>query len=64
MAPKHFYIGIVLMTPDCAFVGHAFGTLETMGEVTISDYGFSGLTKVLLMLSRMHRKKDVDLLID
>ena len=58
------YIGNVTMTPDRAYVGHAFGTLETMGEVKKSDYGISDTTKVVLMLSRMHWKKGVDLLID
>ncbi len=58
------YIGNVTGTPDRAYVGHAFGTLETMGEVKKSDYGISDTTKVVLMLSRMHWKKGVDLLID
>ena len=58
------YIGNVTMTPDRAYVGHAFGTLETMGEVKKSDYGISNKTKVVLMLSRMHWKKGVDVLID
>jgi glycosyltransferase involved in cell wall biosynthesis len=58
------YIGNVTMTPDRTYVGHAFGTLEPMGEVKKSDYGISDATKVVLMLSRMHWKKGVDLLID
>ena len=58
------HIGNVTKTPDRAYVGHAFGTLETMGEVKKSDYGISNTTKVVLMLSRMHWKKGVDLLID
>ena len=35
-----------------------------MGEVKKADYGISNTTKVVLMLSRMHWKKGVDLLID
>ena len=58
------YIGNVTKTPDRAYVGHAFGTLEAMGKVKKSDYGISDTTKVVLMLSRMHWKKGVDLLID
>ena len=58
------YISNVTRTPDRAYVGHAFGTLEPMGEVKKSDYGISDTTKVVLMLSRMHWKKGVDLLID
>ena len=58
------YIGNVTKIPDRAYVGHAFGTLETMGIVKKSDYGISDTTKVVLMLSRMHWKKGVDLLIN
>ena len=58
------YIGNVTKSPDRAYVGHAFGTLEAMGKVKKSDYGISDTTKVVLMLSRMHWKKGVDLLID
>ena len=58
------YISNETKTPDRAYVGHAFGTLEKMGEVKKSDYGISDKTKVVLMLSRMHWKKGVDLLID
>ena len=58
------YIGNVTKTPDRAYVGHAFGTLEAMGKLKKSDYGISDTTKVVLMLSRMHWKKGVDLLID
>ena len=58
------YIGNVTKSPDRAYVGHAFGTLETMGKVKKSDFGVSNTTKVVLMLSRMHWKKGVDLLID
>ena len=58
------YIGNATQNPDRAYVGHAFGTLEKMGEVKKSDYGISDTTKVVLMLSRMHWKKGVDLLID
>ena len=58
------YIGNVTRAPDRTYIGHAFGTLEPMGEVKKSDYGISDTTKVVLMLSRMHWKKGVDLLID
>jgi glycosyltransferase involved in cell wall biosynthesis len=58
------YIGDITKTPDRAYVGHAFGTLEAMGEVKKSDFGISDTKKVVLMLSRMHWKKGVDLLID
>lgn len=58
------YIGDKTTKPDRVYVGHAFGTLEPMGKVYKSDYGISNATKVVLMLSRMHWKKGVDLLIN
>ena len=50
-------------TPNQVYVGHAFGTLEAMGTVKKSDYGIPETSQVVLMLSRMHWKKGVALLI-
>ena len=51
-------------TPDRAYVGHVFGTLEPEGVITKSDYNIPETAKVVLLLSRMHWKKGVDLLIE
>ncbi len=58
------HISNATSTPNLAFVGHAFGTLEAMGTVKKSDYGIPESSQVVLMLSRMHWKKGVDLLIN
>ena len=58
------YISDTTTRPSCVYVGHPFGTLEAIGQVKKSDFGISSSTKVILMLSRMHWKKGVDLLID
>ena len=50
--------------PNLTYVGHAFGTLEKMGTIKKSDFGIPQNTQVVLMLSRMHWKKGVDLLIN
>ena len=50
--------------PDRAYVGHTFGTLEDAPKVTKSDYGIPEDAKMVLLLSRMHWKKGVDLLLD
>ena len=50
--------------PDHAYVGHTFGTLEDAPTVTKSDYGIPEDKKMVLLLSRMHWKKGVDLLMD
>jgi len=58
------HIAAATNQPDKAYVGHVFGTLEPMGEIKKADYGISEASKVVLLLSRMHWKKGVDLLID
>ncbi len=50
--------------PEHAYVGHTFGTLEDAPQVTKSDYGIPEDKKMVLLLSRMHWKKGVDLLMD
>jgi glycosyltransferase involved in cell wall biosynthesis len=50
--------------PDDAYVGHTFGTLEAAPAVTKSDYGIPDDAPMVLLLSRMHWKKGVDLLLD
>jgi len=50
--------------PERAYVGHVFGTLDKIGDVKKSDFSIPENSKIILMLSRMHWKKGVDLLID
>lgn len=50
--------------PDRAYVGHTFGTLEVSPPVTKTDYGIPEDAQMVLLLSRMHWKKGVDLLMD
>ena len=50
--------------PDRAYLGHTFGTLEPAPAVRKSDYGIPEDALMVLLLSRMHWKKGVDLLLD
>jgi len=50
--------------PDRAYLGHTFGTLEPAPKVLKSDYGIPEDAPMVLLLSRMHWKKGVDLLLD
>ena len=50
--------------PDRAYVGHTFGTLEKSLKVKKTDYGIPKDAQMVLLLSRMHWKKGVDLLMD
>ena len=50
--------------PDRAYVGHVFGTLDKIGEIKKSDFNIPDDAKIVLLLSRMHWKKGVDLLIN
>lgn len=69
-----FYMGVTrdivrhikenVSCPDCAYLGHTFGTLEPSEPVKKSDYGIPEDAKMVLLLSRMHWKKGVDLLMD
>lgn len=69
-----FYMGVTrdivrhikehVLRPDCAYVGHTFGTLEPAPAVTKSDYNIPEDAQMVLLLSRMHWKKGVDLLMD
>ncbi|MCE2517689.1 MAG: glycosyltransferase [Alphaproteobacteria bacterium] len=69
-----FYMGVTrdivrhikehVMRPDRAYVGHTFGTLEPSPAVTKADYGIPEDAQMVLLLSRMHWKKGVDLLMD
>ena len=58
------HIGNATSAPNLAYVGHPFGTLEAMETIKKSDYGIPENSQVVLMLSRMHWKKGVDLLIN
>ena len=49
---------------DRAYLGHTFGTLEPSPPVQLSDYGVPSGAKTVLLLSRMHWKKGVDLLLE
>jgi glycosyltransferase involved in cell wall biosynthesis len=67
-----FYMGVTrdivrhikdhVARPDRAYVGHTFGTLEP--SLAAVDYGVPQGAKMVLLLSRMHWKKGVDLLLD
>lgn len=50
--------------PDCAYLGHVFGTLEKINDIKRIDFDIPKNSKVVLLLSRMHQKKGVDLLIN
>ena len=58
------HIGEASGRPERAYVGHTFGTLEESPPVTKADYGIPEDKKMVLLLSRMHWKKGVDLLMD
>ncbi len=49
--------------PHRAFLVHTFGTLEASEPVTKADFDIPEDAKVVLLLSRMHRKKGVDTLL-
>ena len=58
------HIGEESGRPDRAYVGHTFGTLEKDTPIKKSDYGIPDDAPMVLLLSRMHWKKGVDLLLD
>lgn len=58
------HIGEESGRPDRAYVGHTFGTLEEDAPVTRADYGIPEAVPLVLLLSRMHWKKGVDLLLE
>ena len=58
------HIGEASGRPDHAYVGHTFGTLEEDPPINKADYGIPEDAPMVLLLSRMHWKKGVDLLLD
>ncbi|MGC6485715.1 MAG: glycosyltransferase [Candidatus Puniceispirillales bacterium] len=58
------HIGEESGRPDHAYLGHTFGTLEQDPPIRKSDYGIPEDAPMVLLLSRMHWKKGVDLLLD
>ena len=50
--------------PNRVYLGHTFGTLEPSPAVTKADYGIPNDAPMVLLLSRMHWQKGVDLLLD
>jgi glycosyltransferase involved in cell wall biosynthesis len=58
------HIGEKSGQPENAYLGHTFGTLEKTSSISKSDYGIPKDAPVVLLLSRMHWKKGVDLLLD
>ena len=58
------HISEQIEAPERAFVGHVFGTLDKINEFRKSDFNIPESAKVVLLLSRMHWKKGIDLLID
>ena len=58
------HISEKIEAPEKAFVGHVFGTLDKINEFRKSDLNISESARVVLLLSRMHWKKGIDLLID
>ena len=58
------HISEQIEAPERAYVGHVFGTLDKINEFKKSDFNIPMNARVVLLLSRMHWKKGVDLLID
>lgn len=57
------HIGEKSGTPERAYVGHTFGTLEDDAPITRESLGVPEGAKTVLLLSRMHWKKGVDTLL-
>ena len=57
------YIGRESGHPDRVFLGHTFGTLPEDKPLDRKDFGIPDDKPVILMLTRMHQEKGVDLLI-
>lgn len=49
--------------PHRAFLVHTFGTLENNRPLTKEDFGIPDEGKIVLLLSRMHKKKGIDTLL-
>ncbi len=58
------HIGEKSGTPERAYVGHTFGTLEDDEPITRESVGVPEGAKTVLLLSRMHWKKGVDTLLE
>jgi glycosyltransferase involved in cell wall biosynthesis len=58
------HIGEASGHPDRAYLGHTFGTLASDPPVTRGQFGLPENKKLVLLLSRMHWKKGVDLLLE
>lgn len=58
------HIGESSGTPDRAYLGHTFGTLADDPPVSRGDFGLPADKPIVLLLSRMHWKKGVDLLLE
>jgi len=58
------HIGEASGHPDRAYLGHTFGTLRADPPVTRQEFGLPEDKKLVLLLSRMHWKKGVDLLLE
>jgi len=58
------HIGEASGKPDRAYLGHTFGTLAADPPVRRSDFGLPENKPLVLLLSRMHWKKGVDLLLE
>ena len=58
------HIGEASGKPDRAYLGHTFGTLAADPPVRRSDFGLPDDKPLVLLLSRMHWKKGVDLLLE
>jgi glycosyltransferase involved in cell wall biosynthesis len=58
------HIGEASGHPDRAYLGHTFGTLASDPPVSRADFGLPKDKPMVLLLSRMHWKKGVDLLLE
>ena len=58
------HIGAATGHPDRAYLGHTFGTLAADKPVRRADFGLPEDKLIVLLLSRMHWKKGVDLLLE
>ena len=58
------HIGAASGRPENAYLGHTFGTLAADPPVSRSDFGLPEDKPLALLLSRMHWKKGVDLMLE
>ena len=58
------HIGEASGAPDRTYLGHTFGSLDEAPAVKRKQFGLPEKKPLVLLLSRMHRKKGVDVLLE